>query len=182
MGVVAGKIMPRPRGEYDSNALYMILDIVASNNSIWIARKNDIQNIEPSIDNSDTWMLCIDGSTEDTLELKDYVEKHFEEVVRRIESLETDKAEKSVVIKETIKASDWAGSSAPYTNTILVESVKEDTIVELVLPSGMTMEEKLAYQDAQILNGSQTDGSITIKSWGIKPTIDLSVDLIIRGG
>ena len=182
MAVVAGKIMPRPRGEYNSNALYRILDIVALNNSVWMAKQDNLQNIEPSITNSDYWMLCIDGFTEDTLELKNYVEEQFSEFDSKINSIEIDKASKSIVLEETIKASNWTGTSAPYTNKILIESVEEDTIVELVLPSGMTSTEKMAYQDAQILNGSQENGSITIKSWGIKPSIDLPVVLIVRGG
>ena len=50
----AGKILIIPKGEYDSNASYKILDLVSKTGSLWLAKK-DVTGIEPSTENSEYW-------------------------------------------------------------------------------------------------------------------------------
>ena len=55
---VAGKIMPRPRGDYDSTVVYDVIDFVAYNNCLWLCKKPNTIGIEPNSLNTDYWMLC----------------------------------------------------------------------------------------------------------------------------
>ena len=77
MGVVVGKVMPRPMGNYNPATVYEILDMVSLNNKLWIARRSPITNIEPSLENSDYWMMAVDGTT-DVNNLEQRVNERFE--------------------------------------------------------------------------------------------------------
>lgn len=66
----AGKIMPIPRGEYASIAIYSILDMVRYNNCLWIAKKNNLKGVIPSNANADSWMLAFEETNIDVLESK----------------------------------------------------------------------------------------------------------------
>lgn len=88
---------------------------------------------------------------------------------------------KSVKLSLTILASDWTGSSVPYTNTIAVTGATTDNNIEIVLPDTVTQEEITAYMSALILNGSQTEDAVTLNCWGTVPEIDLPVVVIVRG-
>lgn len=55
---VAGKIMPRPRGDYDPTEVYDIVDFVGYNNCLWLCRKSNVVGIEPNALNKEYWMLC----------------------------------------------------------------------------------------------------------------------------
>lgn len=75
MGKSAGKIMPLPRGAYDANATYNILDMVTLDNKLWIAKKSGITGIEPS-KTAPEWMMAVDGTT-DVKGLETEVEAKF---------------------------------------------------------------------------------------------------------
>ena len=75
MGKSAGKIMPLPRGAYDENATYNILDMVTLDNKLWIAKKSGITGIEPS-KTAPEWMMAVDGTT-DVKGLETEVEAKF---------------------------------------------------------------------------------------------------------
>ena len=202
MAAIAGKVMPRPRGPYDPNALYDIIDFVNYKNKLWMSKKSNLQGIEPSEDDTENWMLCIDSKGEDLQELEASIDERFLRVSEQITAatddiselqtsvasnqeqiveLQNGKANKPIVISATILATGWTGDSLPYTNTLAVEGVTESNVVDVSLPDTLTADEIAAYQEAQILNGSQSDGSITLNAWGIVPLIDLPVTVIIRG-
>ena len=202
MAAIAGKVMPRPRGPYDPNALYDIIDFVNHKNKLWMSKKPNLQGIEPSEDDTENWMLCIDSKGEDLQELEASIDERFLRVSEQITAatddiselqtsvasnqeqiveLQNGKANKPIVVSATILATGWTGDSLPYTNTLAVEGVTESNVVDVSLPDILTADEIAAYQEAQILNGSQTDGSITLNAWGIVPLIDLPVTVIIRG-
>ena len=84
-------------------------------------------------------------------------------------------------IETTIPVSGWVGESAPYSNTLDIEQVTKDDIVDIMLTNDVTAEQVKAFCNATILHGNQNSGSITLYAWGEKPTIDLSILLIIRG-
>ena len=42
MGLVAGRILLMPKGCYDENKLYQILDAVSYDNKLWIAKKSNL--------------------------------------------------------------------------------------------------------------------------------------------
>ena len=98
-----------------------------------------------------------------------------------IAELQNGKADKSTTVTTSIPASAWTSDGPPYTNTLEVEGVTETNIIDIVMPSTVTADEIAAYQEAQILNGSQAEGTITLNCWGVVPVIDLPVMFVIRG-
>ena len=89
--------------------------------------------------------------------------------------------ENEIQFVTTIKASDWQGEQAPYTNTITSDEIKSNDTIDLTTPTTITNEQVSAYQVARIVNATQADGTITLYCWGIKPDIDLPVLVNIRG-
>lgn len=58
----AGKVMPRPMGEFDLTAVYDILDMVTHNNKLWMSKvKNNVGHTPVETDTS-YWMLIMDSS------------------------------------------------------------------------------------------------------------------------
>ncbi len=55
---VAGRILMIPKGDYDANTDYEMLDIVNHNGNTWIARKSS-KGIEPSEANKDYWQKLL---------------------------------------------------------------------------------------------------------------------------
>lgn len=78
MAKSAGKVMPRPRGPYDENAVYNIIDMVTYDNKLWVATKSGITGILPS-KTAREWMMAVDGTT-DVKALETEVDAKFEEI------------------------------------------------------------------------------------------------------
>ena len=91
------------------------------------------------------------------------------------------KANMSTVLSLTIPASGWAGSSAPFTNTITATGVTENNWLELTTPAGITGDEIEALANADIRQIGQGTDSMTFYAHGDKPTIDVPITIIIRG-
>jgi hypothetical protein len=51
---IAGRILIIPKGDYDANASYSMLDLVSYNGTSWLARK-DATGIEPNEANNEYW-------------------------------------------------------------------------------------------------------------------------------
>lgn len=97
------------------------------------------------------------------------------------------KSAKSIITNVTLASGSWVGSSAPYTYTLSVTGVTADNEVE-VLPNytGMTIAQAAAlttaFENAQISKYiPQATNSITLYSYGIKPTSNMPMTVIIRG-
>ena len=73
----------------------------------------------------------------------------------------------------------WAGSAAPYTQTINLGCVRPNSIVEIALPATATVEEVKAFQRLNLQDGGQADGSITLRAFGAKNTIEIPVNVVI---
>lgn len=92
------------------------------------------------------------------------------------------KADKSTDTTATLLASGWTGDSAPYSYTLAVAGVTADSNQELLPALDITTEQLSALQAANIQDGGQAAGSITLKAFGEdKPTIDLPIRIILRG-
>jgi len=93
-----------------------------------------------------------------------------------------NKADKSDTVTATLLATGWTGDNAPYTYTLAVTGVTATSNQELLPALDITTEQLAALQAANIQDGGQTDGSITLKAFGEdKPTIDLPIRIILRG-
>lgn len=87
----------------------------------------------------------------------------------------------SSALPATLLAASWAGAEAPYSYTLPVTGVTANTAVEVLPPLNPTVEQLEALQGANMQDGGQSAGGITIKAYGEKPAIDLPIRVIVRG-
>ena len=87
-------------------------------------------------------------------------------------------AKKSALIN-TLPASKWTGSSAPYTYVLPVSGATTSNIVEIDYASNASSAAIEAYQNAMLADGGQTTNQITIKATE-KPTVDIPITIVIR--
>jgi hypothetical protein len=83
------------------------------------------------------------------------------------------------VIAAVVIGTAWTGNTVPYTQTIPLECVRANSIVEIALPATATVEEVKAFQRLNLQDGGQTDGSITLRAFGTKNTIEIPVNIVI---
>ena len=93
----------------------------------------------------------------------------------------TDYAGTSETVTATLLASNWTGSSVPYTYTLAVTGVTANSNQELLPALNITEEQLTALQAANIQDGGQSADTIILKAFGDKPTIDLPIRVIVRG-
>lgn len=91
------------------------------------------------------------------------------------------KADKPTTTEATLLASDWTGDSAPYSYNLSVTGVTATSNQEYLPALGITTEQLAALQAANIQDGGQSEGTVTLKAFGTKPTIDLPIRIILRG-
>ena len=100
----------------------------------------------------------------------------------------SNKANKYRLVNTTILSSGWVGEESPYSNTITIEGVRENTDICILPSSNWTTDIIEAWGNAGILSGDQVEGSISLKAYGEKPSIDIPIivlvgdTVIIEGG
>jgi hypothetical protein len=87
----------------------------------------------------------------------------------------------SVVEDKVLASTDWVGSTAPFTYTLTVSDVTLTSNQEILPGLNITATELEALQGANLQDGGQTNGSITIKAFGEKPTINIPIRVLKRG-
>lgn len=78
-------------------------------------------------------------------------------------------------------AANWTGDNAPYSYTLNVAGVTADSHQVFLPALDITAEQLEALQGANIQDGGQSAGTVTLKAFGTKPTIDLPIRIIKRG-
>lgn len=91
------------------------------------------------------------------------------------------KVGKSIQRTVTLSKTDWTGNEPPYTYDLSVSGVTATSAQEILPTTSATEEQIIALQAANMQDGGQSVGKVTIKAWGDKPEIDLPVRIIIRG-
>lgn len=91
------------------------------------------------------------------------------------------KSGKSTLVPATLSAANWTGDAAPYIQTISVSGVTATSANEVLPGASITADQLEVFQDANIQDGGQEAGKITLLAFGDKPTIDLPVRVIVRG-
>ena len=81
----------------------------------------------------------------------------------------------------TLSASNWSGSSAPYSYTISNSNITATNILDLIFNAN-TQALVDALGNYQIAGYSQSAGKVTIYAWGEKPSVNLPATLVVRGG
>ena len=88
----------------------------------------------------------------------------------------------SKIINTTLNASSWSGSSAPFTYTINVRtSYTDPTAFEIVQNPSCSDAQNLAFLNLMGGPCTLSNGNLTIKAYGKKPTVDIPIILISRG-
>ncbi|MEA4869827.1 MAG: BppU family phage baseplate upper protein [Christensenella sp.] len=86
-------------------------------------------------------------------------------------------ARKSALEAAALLAANWAGQSY----TLALASVSASSAVEILPALSITEEQLEALQAANLQDGGQAAGSITLTAFGDVPAIDLPIRVIIRG-
>lgn len=85
MSNVAGKIIPRPMGDYSATVTYSFLDMVTLDNKLYIARQSDLLGVSPT--DTSKWALLIDGKT-DVTALETTMNQKFIEVNDKVDNIQ----------------------------------------------------------------------------------------------
>lgn len=84
-------------------------------------------------------------------------------------------------VTATLLASGWTGSEAPFVYTLAIAGVTATSYQELVPAVNITAEQLKALQAANITDGGQAAGSMTLKAYGKVPTVDIPIRVIKEG-
>jgi hypothetical protein len=87
------------------------------------------------------------------------------------------KADKSTITTHTLVASSWSSN----TYTLSVTGATLTNVIEILPGSSITNNELEALQGANIQDGGQNVGNITLSARGTVPTIDIQIRVIVRG-
>lgn len=81
----------------------------------------------------------------------------------------------------TLVSASWTGTAAPYTYTISNSAITATSNQELTPATDITADQLTALQNANIIDGGQAAGSMTLKAFGKKPSVDIPVRIIVKG-
>lgn len=90
-------------------------------------------------------------------------------------------ANKGTAIAVTLASASWTGTAAPYTYTISNDAITATSNQELTPTTDITADQLSALQGANIIDGGQAAGSMTLKAFGEKPSVDIPVRVIVKG-
>lgn len=90
-------------------------------------------------------------------------------------------ANKGTAIAVTLASGSWTGTAAPYTYTISNSAITATSNQELIPATDITADQLAALQGANIIDGGQAAGSMTLKAFGEKPSVDIPVRVIVKG-
>lgn len=78
----------------------------------------------------------------------------------------------------SVPASGWTGSSVPYTQTVSCSIATASNNLIVGVGGAMTQAQKEAIDNANIVCTGQASGTITLSAFGIKPTVDITVNVL----
>lgn len=119
---------------------------------------------------SGTWNISITGNAATSTNADTLDGKHASEF-----------AAKSTITTATLSAASWTGASAPYSYSLTVSGVTDTSNQELLPTIDATKAQLDALLLSNIQDAGQSANTITLKAWGVKPTVDLPIRVILRG-
>lgn len=93
----------------------------------------------------------------------------------------TDYSGPKATVTATLLASGWTGSEAPFVYTLAIAGVTATSYQELLPAVNITAEQLKALQAANITDGGQAAGSMTLKAYGKVPAVDIPIRVIKEG-
>lgn len=105
------------------------------------------------------------------------------EMQQDIEELKTAKPSKSITAPVTLTAAGWVEDAANgwWTQAVNVAGVTATSPNEILPALDITEEQLMEFQAANVQDGGQAAGQITLKAWNFAPSIDIPVRVIVRG-
>lgn len=85
-----------------------------------------------------------------------------------------------VSIETTLLAADWVGSSIPYTQDVFSSSISADSQGVVTVSESATDAQFQEAAASTLRKTAQSDGRITIKAYGNKPTVDIPITIILN--
>ena len=79
----------------------------------------------------------------------------------------------------TILSESWEGEVAPYTTSIPIDGVTENTEASIITPFDVTYDQYQVLSHAEIVTACTKTGNVVLKAFGDKPKIDLPIDILI---
>lgn len=92
-----------------------------------------------------------------------------------------DSVATGTALSVTLASASWTGTAAPYTYTISNAAITATSTQELMPATDITADQLTALQNANIIDGGQAAGSMTLKAFGEKPSVDIPVRIIVKG-
>lgn len=92
-----------------------------------------------------------------------------------------DSVATGTTLSVTLASASWTGDAAPYTYTISNTAITATSTQELSPATNITADQLTALQAANIIDGGQAAGSMTLKAFGEKPSVDIPVRIIVKG-
>lgn len=121
-----------------------------------------------------------DYATDDRAELRAEIVA-LQATTAQLEVADAGAAKKSTSTSATLAAASWTGDTAPYTQSVSITGVTATSNQEFLPALDITTDQLTALQSANIVDGGQADGSVTLKAFSDKPTIDIPIRVIVRG-
>lgn len=90
-------------------------------------------------------------------------------------------SDSSKTIVTMLLADHWTGEEAPYSYELTVAGVTFNSNQDIIPDLGITIDQLDALQSANIQDGGQLEGRITLLAYSDKPTIDLPIRVVLRG-
>lgn len=84
------------------------------------------------------------------------------------------------VIAAALTAVGWTGTTPPYTQTVAVGAVAIESGGSVYVAESATDEQYTAALGAQLRKTAQADGSITVKAYGDKPSVDIPITVEVK--
>ncbi len=107
--------------------------------------------------------------------------KEHEDALDEVKLQLAEKANPSVIRNVILPAAGWTGTSAPFTNTVNVAGVNANNNIYVAIGSGASTAQYTAAADAQLHCSGQGAGSITMRAFDTKPTVDIPISVLILG-
>lgn len=97
-----------------------------------------------------------------------------------INNISSTMEDKSTVVNKTLLASNWFGTSVPYRYELSVDGVTKTSNQEIMPADGITDEQMYHLQGANLQDGGQDTNKIVLEAFGVKPSINIPIKIIMR--
>lgn len=97
----------------------------------------------------------------------------------KIDQALSEKGDKSTCVYGTLSAASWAGTAAPYTQSVQVTGLSASQNGEIALSPSATAAQKKAAQKAALSVAAQAANSLTISAELAKPDVDIPFVIIL---